>query len=714
MKKVIPFGKKLFLLLSFLFASQLFSQKTVLPPNWLDPVSHPKFVNPLPFPAVMQPTVPGGDHYEVDISQFDQDLGIVDALGTPFMTKVWGYNGSYPGPTIEARSGDGTVNSITVKWNNNLPKDHLFAIDKNIHSVEDDYRMKYGIPDNEDVEFNGIPTITHLHGGHNDADSDGHPESWYSPNSEYTGSNYFPNEGGFYYDNSQEAATLWYHDHTIGITRLNVYAGLAGFYLLRDDHEDGLNLPKDQYQILGDATSEVERFEIPLVIQDRIFDTNGQLFYPSETFIGTDPQNNNAPITLENSILPEMFGDFILVNGKAWPYLDVQPRKYRLRLLNGSDSRFYDLKIPGVDFFQIGTDGGLLHTPLMTNKIVIGPGERIDVIVDFSAPELWGQSLIMRNTARSPYPFGATVNPHTSGQIMAFNVITPLTNPDISEIPTTLRATPFTVPDENLNAIPRQVVLFEQLDQYGRLLPSLGTAEKGALSFLDEITENPAMNSTEIWDIYNTTPDAHPIHLHLVHFQVLSTQKFNVKKSTFGENPPVVKLLGQPAAPSPENAGRKDTFVVLPGEVATVKAFFDKKGEYVWHCHILSHEDHDMMRPLYVGPIPDSYYEKLALTMEKAIIDAGLTLDTPEGLTLSPNPFMQTTTIRFSFATDLTATVKVYNLMGQEVATPFSGTVKALELYEVSFDRQNLPPGSYICKLTTSDNRSYEQLMIAK
>ena len=493
----------------------------------LDPVMHPKFVNPLPFPAVLQPTVEGGDQYVVNISEFDQYLGLVDAYGNELMTTVWGYNGSYPGPTIEARSD----NSITVEWVNNLWDDHLLNIDKSIHWAGSD--MNEDLPDWEHgEEFNGIPIITHLHGGHTDADSDGHPESWYTPEFKFTGSNFFPNNGRFYYDNTQEAATLWYHDHTIGITRLNVYAGLAGFYLLRDDHEDGLNLPKNQNVDLLDENSPMEYFEIPLVIQDKSFFENGQLYYPTETFEGTD--HDDSSITIEHSILPEMFGEFILVNGKAWPYLDVQPRKYRLRLLNGSDSRFYELKIPGVNFYQIGSDGGLLHKPLMMNRTVIGPGERIDVIVDFSAPELWGQTLIMKNTARSPYPFGATVNPQTSGQIMAFNVNTPLSNPDTSVIPTTLRAVPFNVPDKNLNTTPRQVVLFEQLDEYGRLLPSLGTAEEGALSYMDDITENPDMESTEIWEIYNTTPDAHPIHLHLVHFQVLSTQKFNTKKFVEG------------------------------------------------------------------------------------------------------------------------------------------------------------------------------------
>ncbi len=482
MKKVLPFVMKLFLLFSFLFAGQLFSQKVALPQNSLDPVSHPKFVNPLPFPSVLQPTAPGGNNYEVNIQETTQDLGLFDVVGNKSfgkVTRVWGYGPdimsiTYPGPTIEAISGE----AITVDWINELPEKHLFAIDENIHWAGTDMGGKLPGPNQS---FNGIPTITHLHGGHTDADSDGHPESWYTPGHKYTGSNYYKNKGKFTYENSQEAATLWYHDHTIGITRLNVYAGLAGFYLLRDSWENSLDLPKGE-------------FEVPLVIQDRSFDINGQLVYdnmPQFTVLNPLP---GQPTILYNSILPETFGEFILVNGKTWPFLDVQPRKYRLRLLNGSDSRFYNLKIPGVDFNQIGSDGGLLPAPVLRNTLLIGPGERVDVIVDFSTVP--GQNLIMKNTARSPFPFGAVVNPETSGQIMAFRVGLNLTAPDLSKMPISLRETPAIVSQAAVNTTsPRKLVLFEQVDEYGRLLPSLGTAEKGALQFMDDITENPDLGS---------------------------------------------------------------------------------------------------------------------------------------------------------------------------------------------------------------------------
>ena len=699
MKRRLPFGKKLSLLLGFLFILQSISAQILL-----DPVSHPKFVNELPFPAVIK-TVEGGQ-YKIYIKQTKHDAGLFDVNGNAMgeITDVWGYGQegepvTYPGPTIEARS----YNTIKVEWINELPEEHLFTIDKTIHWAGTDYEEDNGEANGAEVVFdNGIPTVTHLHGGHTEAVSDGHPEAWYTPGpNPKTGSNY--NGNVFTYENSQAPATLWYHDHTIGITRLNVYAGLAGFYLLRDDHEDGpegepekgLKLPNGDY-------------EIPLVIQDRVFDAYGQLVYPTEDFPipntmdleGTDLEGQSI---IYNSILPEMFGDYILVNGKVWPYLNVEPRKYRLRLLNGSDSRFYELKIPGVNFFQIGSDGGLLQAPLKRNTITIGPGERIDVIVDFSAPELWGQTLVMKNTARSPYPFGATVDPQTAGKIMAFKVVNQLTGSDGSVIPEALNSNLF--PGMGTpNDPPRQLVLFEQLDDYGRLLPSLGTAEDGALSFMYPPTEKPDYQSTEIWEIYNTTPDAHPIHLHLVHFQVLSTQKFNTKLFEEG-NPASIQLIGRPKPPAAENAGRKDTFIVYPGEVARVQAYFDKKGEYVWHCHILSHEDHDMMRPFYVGDY----------TAEDLIAHSEMnTMELLEILEIAPNPVMDVAQVKFRMKTDAAVQVQVHDFSGRTVSILHSGFAAANTDYNLTFNRSGLPAGPYICRLTTQDGQSFEKIIMAR
>lgn len=662
MKRSLQCCGKLCMFFIFLIAWQSLSAQMIT--TLLDPMSQTKFINPLPRPSVLQPTSPG--NYVVDITQFEQHLGLYDASGAPLKTTVWGYNGSYPGPTIEAFKDQG----VTVKWRNelvdpdNYPLEHLLPVDESLIDYD---------------PSGGIPIVTHLHGGHTEAASDGNPQAWFTPGFGQTGKTFVKQD--YYYENDQEAATLWYHDHTMGITRLNVYAGLAGFYLLRDNWENSLNLPKGDY-------------EVPLAIQDRSFYSDGSLYYPSNPF----------PVEQGGGILPEMFGDFILVNGAVWPFLDVEPRKYRLRLLNGSDSRFYELFLPGVDFYQIGSDGGLLNSPVMTNRIVIGPGERIDVIVDFSA--VAGQNLILRNNARSPYPFGVTPNPRTSGQIMAFRVATTLTAPDTSVLPTNLRPSPIAALGNSSKT--RQLILSEGMDEYGRLKPMLGTVEDGPLEFMEEITENPAMNAVEEWEIYNTTPDAHPVHLHLVHFQVMNTQKFNVKKFIPGD-PGSIQLLGQPGKPSAVDAGLKDTFVILPGEVARVKALFDKEGLYVWHCHILSHEDYDMMRPFYVGEMPELIADLDAKVNSEG---EGLEAEILTSLRVAPNPFKESTQINFSFKEDAVVIVRIYDFLGREVSAPFSGAVKGNQNYEVQFDRKGLPGSTYICRLITSDGRSYEKLIL--
>ena len=206
-----------------------------------------------------------------------------------------------------------------------------------------------------------------IHGGSTPPESDGHPEAWFTKGFERAGPLF--EQKTYQYPNDQRATTLWYHDHALGITRLNVYAGLAGFYLIRDKEERSLKLPKGPY-------------EIPLVIQDRSFNEDGSLFYPScpNEIDGGTCEGDELP---NPSIVPEFFGDTILVNGKVWPFLEVEPRKYRFRLLNGSNSRFYILKFDKtLPFIQIGTDGGLLETPVTLNEIILGPAERADVIVD--------------------------------------------------------------------------------------------------------------------------------------------------------------------------------------------------------------------------------------------------------------------------------------------------------------------------------------------
>ena len=339
----------------------------------LDPVSHPKFVNPLPIPARIDAT--GGGSYVMDMKETTQWLGLVDRAGRQLYTVVWGYGMSdgqvtYPGPTFVAYENE----PVWVKWRNKLPPynfpggpgAHLLPVDATLH-------MAYPVA-------GGIPAVTHLHGGHTESASDGLPEQWYTQDWAETGDQFVKRT--FMYNNDQEAATLWYHDHALGITRLNVYAGLAGFYLLRDRNEN---------QLVKRNVLPGGPYEIEVVVQDRMFDNRGGLFYPS-----SDPEIEPGFEKLPPgpSAIAEFFGDFILVNGAAWPRLDVEPRKYRLRLLNGSDSRFYVFELrddmmdgSAASFLQIGTDNGLLPRPVSFQPFSLSSGSLAsppsDVTVSF-------------------------------------------------------------------------------------------------------------------------------------------------------------------------------------------------------------------------------------------------------------------------------------------------------------------------------------------
>jgi len=566
----------------------------------LSALEHPKFVNALPIPRVLRPNrnrFPGFEFYDIEMSQFTQDLGLVDPqTGRSLRTTVWGYDESYPGPTIESRSTSpkNVVNPgtpVKVRWSNDLPNTHLLPLDTTLRCGPQAFGCR---PE--------VRTVTHLHGGHTDAGSDGHPEAWFSPGFAQSGPTFDRSLRGVYtYRNDQEAASLWYHDHAMAITRLNVYAGLAGFYLIRDDNEDRLVrenfLPQPSY-------------EIPMVIQDRSFYADGSLFYPDDPFV--DPVSGQ-PLTLDPltgqpspSVVPEFFGDFVLVNGKAWPVLEVEPRKYRLRVLNGSNSRFYDMNFSwqkpqgqttNLKFFQIGTDGGLLDDAVETQSLLLAPAERADVVIDFSESSLQGGTIILTNRANSPFPFGDPIDAQTTGKIMAFKVVKPLNIyiPD-SRQPETLRSQKM----PRLQATPgvpaRELVLVEGTDELGRLQPALGTAATGGLLWSDPVTETPKLNTTEIWTIINATPDAHPVHQHLVQFQILDRQKFS---GTYVPGQPV-RLSGPRTRPNNQEAGWKDTVRANPAEVLRIIAHYDLPGEYVWHCHILEHEDHEMMRPFRV------------------------------------------------------------------------------------------------------------------
>jgi spore coat protein A len=412
-------------------------------------------------------------------------------------------------------------------------------------------------------------------------ESDGYPDAWITSDGR-TGS--VRAADPCHYPNDQPAATLWYHDHSIGITRLNLYAGLAGFYLVRDPEEDALNLPSGAY-------------EIPLMIQDRSFSADGSLFYPPAV-------KGTHPVWMQ-----EFFGNAICVNGKATPFLEVEPRKYRFRMVNGSNARFYHLTLVPADasgkpngrsadappFIQIGSDGGLLPAPLRMHYLIVSPGERFDLVIDFS--EHKGANLALTNDAPAPYARGGEIVP---SDVMLFKVTKPLSGTDPSSVPETL--VPLT-PLDPAHAVRERTLALVEMDRASDGYTMIGLLDKKHWD--DPISEDPKAGSTEIWSFANTTGDVHPMHIHLVQFQVLNRQTFDVQTYlTTGK----LVYTGRPMPPeSNERPAWKDTIKTYSGYITRVIARFDlpagtlaKPGDhfrYVWHCHVLEHEDNEMMRP---------------------------------------------------------------------------------------------------------------------
>lgn len=667
---------------SFILVFQLVSLS--LSQTLLDAANHPKYLNPLPIPAQIDATQ--GGSFEMEMNQTQQWLGLVDPLGQPLMTTVWGYGldgmgVTYPGPTFLAKR-DVQVN---VNWHNRLPG-HFLPVDATLHMA---HPATLHLPEEVAAWYaaGNVPAVTHLHGGHTESASDGLPEAWYTQNGYETGAYYV--KQNYTYDNSQEAATLWYHDHALGITRLNVYAGLAGFYLLEDKIERDLVknnvLPKGKH-------------DIEVVIQDRMFDNTGQLFLPSKT---GDPWfgDPDEPLELpyDPSIVAEFFGDFIVVNGQVWPYLSVEPRPYRFRLLNGSDSRFYVLRFEGdLEFLQIATDDGLLPQAVALTELIIAPGERAEIVVDFNNVG-FGNNILLKNYGPDEPFKGITAgqdpaDPLTTGQIMQFRVDQKLKVNKGLPIPTVAAGTTLRDPliDLESDAVTtRKLALFEGEDSDGRLQPLLGvingdneksaSVANGSLAWFEEITENPNLNDVEYWEVYNNTEDAHPIHLHLVAFQIIERRSFtaesyeqdqlqhNGETGTGGYIEESSIVLGTSEPPAPNEQGWKDTFIVPPGYMGKVIAKFDRPGRYVWHCHILSHEDHEMMRPYNVVPVPVIAGAAIAGTTQNrenivAILPTEYSVDQNY-----PNPFNPVTEIHFQIPEDNFVNINIYNTLGQVV-----------------------------------------------
>ena len=710
------------------------------------------------------------------VTYLDQATGAKVARINPQKgTYLWGYrvdqNGrsfgpSYPAPTIEAEFGKATsvkmVNQLVPFKDldgNVLPGPLLqkfLTVDQSLNWADPlKTPMKFGGSDpktglawgNSDFYSGPQPTIVHLHGGIVPSAFDGHPDSWFTPDAAIKGPAFVSDT--FKYVNRNQPSTLWYHDHTVGETRLNVYAGLAGFYLIRGDLESKVSpaLPSEDQ-------------EVPIVIQDRQFDTNGQLYFadgnPGGAGLNGDPGNPG----LHPYMIPESYGDVIVVNGKSWPYMTVQPRRYRFRFLNGCNARFLSLSManeagqsgPGAvpEIWQIGTDGGLLDKPVALSsfipftfnrddtsaspfgsqtiqqpRMLMSPGERFDVIVDFSG--FAGRTLTVRNDANYPFPGGTAPDPALDGLVMQFRVKSGLPIKDLSFNPAVPNAQLRRNPDQIVQLAngrgglgagvkvqnTRRLVLIEQEHpdtgspvkvlinntqyngetpvgsfnwQTGAPVPDTTPIANGTVN----VSEYPQIGSTEIWEFVNLTPDAHPMHIHLVQFQLLNHQILNVgavrpdqnpanpnpsnpyfsspgyrteayeyswflggsqigalygggtplpylsSPGVMGGNPDTTPyLIGNPIPPNPNQAGWKDTINVMPGTVSRfvvrwapqdLGVLSVKPGQntfpfdpgapmgvkndgfglpggpgYMYHCHILDHEDNDMMRPFVIS-----------------------------------------------------------------------------------------------------------------
>jgi spore coat protein A len=629
-----------------------------------------KFIQPLPglgpdgMPVATADTrtFPGSDFYVLEAGQYQHQFHPDLAP-----SRVWGYadldgKHGYLGGAIVAQRD----RPVRLRMYDKLPAKHPLPIDRTIPGA--------GGPQNR--------ICVHLHGGFVPWSSDGGPFAWFSPGNSHGPSfvNAGPDLGSadYYYPNQQSARLMWYHDHAMGLTRLNAYAGLATAYLLTDAFEQGLI-----------ASGVLPSIGIPLVIQDKTFvdgsDPNytwgqvGDLWYPylyePERWEYAPPPGA-APLPVP-SCVPEFFSDTPIVNGAAYPYLELQPRHYRFRILNGSQARFLNLQLyyadasgteadltrPGPKILQIGTEAGFLPAPVTLNDppqqigfdlggnasrytLLLAPAERADVLVDFSGVPA-GAKLILYSDAPAPFPMGDPLNDYFSGApgqggggaastppglgpntrtIMQLRIVPLAGKGDPSTLsalskPNNRILPPVAPLDPATAARTRDLTLNESFDDYGRLIQRLGTAVQNGLDtqglptwgrgYMDAPTETPKAGDVEVWRIFNLTGDTHPIHFHLVNVQVLSRQPFD--PGAWNGSP---AFTGPPRPPDANERGWKETVRMNPGECTTVIMKFDLPSvpfavppsprtgghEYVWHCHILEHEEHDMMRPLVVQP----------------------------------------------------------------------------------------------------------------
>jgi spore coat protein A, manganese oxidase len=647
-----------------------------IPGGTLDPLSVPKYQTPLLIPPVMPKAATiasrGGkpiDYYEISMKPVP---GGQQILPSPLpKTPVWGYgsiNGSgsrnplllhnAPSLTIEAE----WKRPVRIKWINDLIDangeyvPHLLPVDPTLHWANPcgglasrDTRPTFD--STPDPYAGPVPIVSHVHGAVGVGDeSDGYAEAWYLPAAnnipegyaaEGTWYNYFAGKAQagygaawgsgfatFQYPNHNRASTIWYHDHALGMTRLNVYAGPAGFYIVRGGPAGDKAVLDSRFSttavLPGPAPKDGDRFppnktyyEIPIAIQDRAFNTDGSLFYPNTRAFFDEFGGPHIPDTDVSPIWnPEFFGNMIMVNGNTWPFQTVEKRRYRIRFLNGCQSRFLILdfnNIPGVEVWQIGNEGGFLAAPVNItmnhdNRLLMGLAERADMIVDFTNVPVG--NYVLGNVGPDE-PFGGGVpgvdfdpaDPSSTGQIMEFRVV-PTVAPDLSTPPQFLvlpAIAPLPAP-----VTTRPLALLEMMSQFhdGPSEAVLGNVDGDMAMhkmWSDAISENPNVGDTEVWEFYNFTADAHPMHVHEVVFEVVDRQAITFDEGMHG--PYNIALApGTNRPPEAWESGLKDTVIAYPGEVTRVRAQFNTAGTFVWHCHIVEHEDNEMMRPYRIGP----------------------------------------------------------------------------------------------------------------
>jgi spore coat protein A len=659
------------------------------------------------------------DTYNLAVAQFSEQMH----PDLPGKTNFFGYTDlhtfdqKYLAGIIVATQGTPVLLSVT----NFLPNRHILPVDPTLMAGPNGLMVG-------DLPVNRI--VTHLHGGRTPWFSDGTPFQWYTPWGNH-GSSFMnvpglpsiPGTGTYYYPNQQSARLVWYHDHAIGITRLNAYAGIASGFIITDDFEAGLVSSGLLPDLVG----------IPLIIQDKSFvATNilrqdptwqwgrpGDLWYPHvyepNIFSGgvpnpkgrwdwgptyTPPAHGTSPLPKPACSVPEAFFDTVLINGGVYPKASVPPKRVRFRLLNGSQARFYHVNLypedlsnpgearvgtPGPIMYQVGTEGGFMPAVAIHNNttpcpldpedpsgntalpdgpfnLLLAPAERADLVIDFNGVPA-GSTFILYNDAPAPFPEGDSRNNYFTGDpdqtaiggapstragygpntrtlfkitVTAGSGDSVPTSTWLANMNTQLKSNfltgnqpglLFNNGDPSEPAFPfngvanRTLTLNEDFDDYGRLIQTIGTFASESLNnqglptwglgYLASTTENPSAGSIEVWQIMNLTGDTHPMHFHLVNVQLIQRQPFT-------GNPNSWSYSGPPMPPAADEIGWKETVRVNPGEIATVIMQFNLPNlpttamrnavsprtgghEYVWHCHILEHEEHDMMRPLVVS-----------------------------------------------------------------------------------------------------------------